>query len=706
MVLVEGPADDADKGSSSPELDASVEQSKSEDVSTSSASASKHAPDAANANESPDASDASLDATDATDTSDAAPAVPEAASDASQEGQSLNESHIQTVATADGLDLERMSDTVEDLSVYGTQQQRQSDVPLPEIPASLMSDQPLLPTDAWSSESSQRVRNWLLLGSAATVGILVAVGAFALVAMRLDKNNDVVVEAPAQDSQGDANDSHPEVVDPPPNGTPTTNENDNSRPTNPGSEGPGTGTSEANPPEESTSPITPPVDGASGEDPPTDDDDQPPDFLDGEIKADDPPDFVARVDTAASDDATLDKTLRNLEGLLDDGPAGELPVVPPMADIEPTEAGPARPARRVVNTAERLADTIEEIKFDDTPLNDFLRFVADFSTIPITLDADALQWLDATPHTPVSAHQKSATVQDLVQSVVESVGLTTQVVDDQLLVTLPEHGIHEVLYAIKDLTESNAERQALARLLADLVARDSWQSTAGLGSIVVSDEGLTIRQSTANHRQVLRFLEKLRIARGLSPVSSFAATNFDLASRFARVRTQLEKEISINFFHPTRLDQVTEILSKISKCRILIDWHSLHQEGWNSDTMVTMTVSDTPLDKALNELLEPMGLGYRCVDTDLLQITSSERLKRESQLEIYPVGDLIARRVTAVEIMAAVREAVGAELFSERGGPGSLAFDQRSGALLATFPQESQIVLEQALAELRAKTPK
>jgi hypothetical protein len=255
----------------------------------------------------------------------------------------------------------------------------------------------------------------------------------------------------------------------------------------------------------------------------------------------------------------------------------------------------------------------------------------------------------------------------LVQTVVESVGLTTQVVDDQLLVTLPEEGLHGKTYEISDLAESDAELQVLAGLVADLVARDSWQSAGGLGSIVVSDEGLTIRQTTARHRQVLRFLERLRIARGLSPVSSFPVANFDFASRFARAGRHLEKKIAINFFHPTQLDQVTDRLAKIAECQILIDWQSLHQAGWNSDTMVTLTVSD--------------------------------------EFEVYPISDLLARRASAAEIIATLREAIGAERFSDRGGPGQLAFDQRSGALLAAFPQENQIVLEQSLAELRAKTP-
>jgi hypothetical protein len=681
MLLVERPVVKSDDGESSQELGASGHDlSNSSEIGSLPPSVAEDAPQLPTSNEPPAEADAMSEA----EAADDQPRTP------------------QPPATEDATSDGPLSDTVEDLSVYGTQP---DEVPLPEIPASLMSEQLLLPNEAWSSESSQRVRNWLLLGGAATVGIFVAVGAFALVAMSLSKDN-VVVEAPSDTTKksGDNAQGPGARVDPSNEGE-TKAGNGNPSPGVEGSEGPESVTTKANSSDDGTPAVTPAPDVALDANPPLPDADHPPDFVDAEANDDVPPDFVASVDTAESADAALEKTVRNLEGLLNESPAEAGPLVPPLADIEYTETGPVRPAARVINVAERLADSFEEIQFDGTPLNDFLRFVADFSTIPITLDPDALMWLDATPVTPVSAHRKAATVKDLLQAVVESVGLTTLVVDNQMLVTLPEAGIHEELYATSDLAGSDTERLALARLVAELVARDSWLENGGLGSIAVGANGLAIRQSTLLHRQILRFLERLRIARGLSPVSSFPVANFDLASRFARVNGQLEKKIAVNFFQPTRLDRVTEVLSKIGECRILIDWQSLHQAGWNSDTMVTLTVSDTSLGTVLGELLEPMGLGVRYVDTGLLQITTAARLERTIELEIYPISDLLARRSTAEEIIAVLREAVGAELFSDRGGVGSLTFDERSGALLAALTQESQIVLEQSLAELRAKSP-
>ena len=105
--------------------------------------------------------------------------------------------------------------------------------------------------------------------------------------------------------------------------------------------------------------------------------------------------------------------------------------------------------------------------------------------------------------------------------------------------------------------------------------------------------------------EVVRFLGKLRVARGLSPTTEFPAANFALASRRSRLARQLEKNITLNFFQPTQLDQVTDRLAKSAGCLILVDWQSLHQAGWNSDTRVTLTVNETPLGKSLDQLLEP-----------------------------------------------------------------------------------------------------
>ena len=200
-------------------------------------------------------------------------------------------------------------------------------------------------------------------------------------------------------------------------------------------------------------------------------------------------------------------------------------------------------------------------------------------------------------------------------------------------------------------------------------------------------------------------MKSCEFARGLSPASStLPAASFDLASRFARARKQLEKNITLNFFQPTHIDQVTDRLAKFAGCLILIDWQSLQQAGWNVETMVTLTVTDSPLGKTLDDLLAPMGLGYRCVDAGLIQITSVDRLKRESEIELYPISDLLAGS-KADAMMIKLRDGMGPEWALDRSDRGVMEFDAASGTLLAAFPQKAQIALEKSLAALRTETP-
>src|SRR5262249_21163773 len=73
---------------------------------------------------------------------------------------------------------------------------------------------------------------------------------------------------------------------------------------------------------------------------------------------------------------------------------------------EEAHPGPQRTLQRVpprmVNVAARLATPIRGVEVRSHPLADFLALASDLSTIPITLDVDALLEMGQSPSTPVS----------------------------------------------------------------------------------------------------------------------------------------------------------------------------------------------------------------------------------------------------------------------------------------------------------------
>ncbi len=655
---------------------------------------------------------------------------------------------------------EPLSDTVEDLSVYGTRDRPDgipelpppptdisppTEIPLPEIPASVMSDQPLLPTDAWTSESSHRIRSWLMLAGAATLGIFVAVGVFALVAMQWSRNKQVAVaespgaqtvasegsETPAdQATSGQGGPGAPDATaakprqpaDSPPADDPAHGESSAEPPTRPstpskpvspesangGPIAPGATAVEANSPA-SPDPAAPEI--ATGgtalpeSAPPADE--HPPGLVATSPLDEAPPDLNPADEITGAVDTSMEKTLKSFEELLDGTPPGDGSASAEVARRTPAELGgepigPPRPEPRAIDLAARLEDTIPEIQFENMPLNDFLRFVANLSTIPITLIPDALRWSDVAADTPVSAHQKETTTRRLLEDVVESQGLALRLAGDQLLITLPEAGVHRQRVAVADLAASPPEMTALQNDITRLVAPESWQTAGGLGRIAVDADELVVQQSSAAHRQVIEFLEKLRLARGLSPSTDVGGPKSNLASRTARCRDALQARITLNFFQPTPLDVVIDRLAKSAKCHLLIDWQALTGAGWNADTQVTLTITNTPLVDALNELLTPRGLAHRCVDSGLLQVTTADKLHRNSEFEIYPVPDLIGRG-SAADVLAGVREKMGTAWLADERAAIQLDVDKASRSILACLPQPGQVALENAIAELRSE---
>ncbi len=600
-----------------------------------------------------------------------------------------------------------MSDTVEDLSVYGTRP-----APPPDDAGTAldqMSDHgPLLPTDQWSSTTSQLWRSWVLMGGAAAAGIVLAGTVFGFVIARFSRPDET-----AQESAPPPAAAAPEQARP----APAAAGGDTSEST--GEENP---PADANPPggprDEKGAPADParPVAGDpdAPQQPPADPADAAPDAAVPDAAppddADDgPPGFTPKADPAGDGDAatTLDETVAQFEALLDDKPMP--PVEPeegadaPPADLPVEDAGPRRPPPRVVDVAARLDDNLIEIEIDGTPLVTFLQFMSQLSTIPITLDPEVLPWLNLTPVSPVTAQRSGATVEEILAEALTPLGLSCVVREKQLLVTRPSGPPRPLTLRIQDLASDRAELRAMATLMTTLVAPGSWRDGGGLGRITVQEDALVVQQSDPVKFEILRFFERLRVARGLPPRSSFAASLFALTPRHERAKLSLDAPVSLNYLQPTSLEEVVQRLGHAAGCHVLIDWGALAEAGWNPDAQVTLTVAERPLRDALRELLEPMELTYRAIDAELLQVTTPQQIARRPELEFYDVAELLGETTTPEQLITALKKALGEDLFVETGGQGVLYFDPPSKCLLAALAQPQQIALQQELDRLRGE---
>jgi DNA-directed RNA polymerase subunit RPC12/RpoP len=389
-------------------------------------------------------------------------------------------------------------------------------------------------------------------------------------------------------------------------------------------------------------------------------------------------------------------------------PSAATATMPPATGVPPADPTPNRPVvprppPREVSVGKRLSDPLQGIETSGTPLADFLQFISDLSTIPITLEPDTLAFLQKTADSPVTLKAANTTVGDALAQALRPLGLEAVEMDKQLVVR-PSEAAVSLTYPMKDLAGSEESLTELAGLLQALVEPASWGEGKDQGTIAPdpSKGVLAIRQRRSIHATLVFLCEKLRVARGKPPASSkFDAKLFKTDTRWSRAKSKLDAPISLNYSQPTRLTTVLDRLREASGVRILVDWRDVAAAGWNPDGEAILVSDKQPLAAALDALLSPMDLAWRVVDGQILQVVTPARLAERAELELYRVQDLSAADSTGEALIARLHEALGPAIFRDGGGNGELRFDPEGKCLLASLPQPKQRELEALLGRWR-----
>jgi hypothetical protein len=419
-----------------------------------------------------------------------------------------------------------------------------------------------------------------------------------------------------------------------------------------------------------------------------------------------PPDDPLKIANDQPRDVDNPADLRKLEdqfkGLeTDSGPGlaeaatSEEPAPEAPATTEEPAAPPSRsrPEPRKVDLAARLADRIVEVEFTGQALSDVLHFLSDFSTIPITLDPDALAWSRITPAAPVKAKMVNATLEEVLAEVLKPFRLEAQKLEDQLIVTRSD-ALRKIKCPIDDLAGGDPARlQHLIEMITALAAPESWKSVGGLGSLTPQGNDLLVENTELAYGEVLHVCERLRQARGGRTKSVFSPELFALERRTARAAPQLDLPLTLNFGQPTLLVKILDRFAEETGTQIVVDWQAAGEIGWPPDADATVTLDKTPLREALEKLLTPMDLTYRVIDAKTLQVTTPAALERKAELEAYQAGDLAATPDEGTALLERIT--------SSLGDAAVLRWDAPSKTLLARLPQPQQEQLAALLAQWR-----
>ncbi len=389
------------------------------------------------------------------------------------------------------------------------------------------------------------------------------------------------------------------------------------------------------------------------------------------------------------------------------------PAPEPAAPVEPEAAGgvppdgsdrPAEsPAAWQTDVEARLAETIPEIELRDTPLAEAVGLLATMGNVPITFDPEAMSLQGATLRDPVTVQLSGATLGRILETVLSSRKLMAVVESGHVVITSPSdrrETLRPRRYTISDLTgEGAAAVGELAALVQELVAPGSWRSKGGRGTIEPQGGAMRVVQTAVVHDQILVFCEKLRNARGKPLRSRGDPARFALTTRRQRAARTLNLPVSVNFHQPVPLIEILGYLGQLAETDVLIDRPALAAAGTTDRADVTLTVSDRPLAEALEELLKPLGLAYRVIDAQTIQVTTPKAVSARLELEFYPAAGRLTDGLTGSALVEQIKSRLAGSTWSDAGGPGVLYFDPPSKCLIVLQSQPIQVAVERLLAE-------
>ena len=319
-----------------------------------------------------------------------------------------------------------------------------------------------------------------------------------------------------------------------------------------------------------------------------------------------------------------------------EAPPGEAPPVE-----EPKAAGAVRRDEQASdapagNVATLLARKTQELKIENMPLCRLLDLSVQLSGVPVSVAPDQLRLAAVSAGQPATADVKDATIEEFLAAALKPLRLEPVVVNDQIvLIRGGNNPRRPVSYAVDDLASDPAAIEQLATNIQQLVAPESWQAAGGAGTIAVDGKQLKIETGEAIQYEVLLLLERSRAALGLPPRSKYPAALVGSEAAPIALAERLSAPATFTFSQYTPLREIFRHWQEEMEIAVLVDWPALADLRLWPNTRIACSSADKSWDKALDEVLTPLGLAWRAIDKRTIEITAQEKAAIAPVVEIY-----------------------------------------------------------------------
>ena len=351
---------------------------------------------------------------------------------------------------------------------------------------------------------------------------------------------------------------------------------------------------------------------------------------------------------------------------------------------------------------EQFALQLPSLEVRDMPLVSFLQLLSRLGGVPVSISASELQMAGISARKEVSLEARNVTLDAALSQVLEPLRLEHRFDGAQVIVSRKSADkMRDVDYPLDDLVSSAAEAEQLTDWIEQLVAPGSWDSA----SMDIVGDKLRVQQTQQVHFQLLTFVERLRMVRGLDTRSRFPVARLAPTPLHAAMAPRLSRSAMFTFTQDTPLSEIFLHWQRELEVPFLVDWPALAEVELWPDNPVACAIADRNWQEGLTAVLQPLGLDWRVCYGGGIEISSALAFGSDRQLELYRIT--APQRDGGTELVAQLQQHL-AGLPSAQSSPqqAQIIYDAKGPAVIALLPASAQRDVLQWLIERKLFAPR
>ncbi len=333
-----------------------------------------------------------------------------------------------------------------------------------------------------------------------------------------------------------------------------------------------------------------------------------------------------------------------------------------------------------------LALRLPAINLEKMPLCQLLDLATQLSGLPVSVSPQQLRMAAVSATTPASADAKDVTVEQMLTAALKPLRLKPMIDGEQIvLMRNGDDKRRNVEYAVDDLASSPANVEQLADWVQQLTAPEAWQAGGGDATLAIDGAKLRIEAPVAVQYDVLFLLERYRLTRGLPTRTKYPAALLASGAFHAAIAERLAAPAAFTFSQYTPLREIFRYWQEELAVAVLVDWPALADERLWPSARIACSAADKSWAEAMDSVLEPLGLGWRAVGRNTIEITTLAKIRSEQVFEVYRISP--SATLNAEQLIARVQS------FSASDAKPPATADLRQAAAAIAYDAESRVLL-------------